>query len=91
VRHGAAENEAFGVVSRLDLDRHTHIEGASNPLAFAGDDAAVLIAELQVVSGKSLYFVSLPPQLSIELLQSNRGGGSKDNVVVSFFRILVCD
>jgi hypothetical protein len=56
-----------------------------------GDNAAVSIAKLQVVSGKSFNGVSLPRQLFKKLQQGNRGGGSKDDVVVSFFCILVCD
>lgn len=91
MRHWTTEDEELRAVRRLDLDGYAHVEGASNPLALSADNAAVSIAKLQVVSGKSFNCMSLPPQLSIKLLQGSRGGCSKDDVVVSFFCILVCD
>ncbi|TKW50817.1 hypothetical protein CTA1_5310 [Colletotrichum tanaceti] len=91
VRHGTAKNASFSVARGLYLNRHAHVEGASNPITLGSDDTAISISEIQVVPGKSFNRWSLRRQLSAELLQCRREANPNNDVFVSCFCILKGD
>src|SRR5262245_6615593 len=63
VTHGTTKHEFLTRAEGRDIDRYAHIEPAYNPLVSGGDVASILIAESQVVFGKSRNCVPLLPKL----------------------------
>ncbi|KAL5330337.1 hypothetical protein ACEPPN_003864 [Leptodophora sp. 'Broadleaf-Isolate-01'] len=64
--HSTTQNELLDRVWRLHLNRHTHIEAASYPLAFVGDGTGHMITETQMMFDDGTYGVPVSPELLVE-------------------------
>lgn len=64
---GATENKLLVEIGRFYLDRYTHVETASNPLAHRLDGTFGLISKRKEVLDESFDCLSVVPELLVEL------------------------